>query len=796
MFASTRLLGSTDQGTSFADIITNNVAAVSENQVSGFEGFLHDPKLLKETVEYIGKMAVPQRFIEAVTARRVATATINATWRCPLNLQTPLTCPIPWVLVESSQRTSSGNRTEYQLMRTVDFIGRNYIRIELPEVDTTEITTKSGKMTNPNEMYLGAWHRDLVPRIISEVEFYPRSSQHRLFTYTGYDIAAHNIIFGNANKEMNDLMAGEDRFELAYDPYRVDGTALGIASFKGIDTFKEYESPNITGANTTAGYTNKLTQATQCYTSSNGQMAGFNYKQVQNSSSEPLEGQDGFIDSFQLDTTMDDEEFKTFYRRNVWYEAPVAVPYDCRHSIHSRRFYHRKTIIIIPLDVLPFGYSIEASLPASALAGDCGYISIQKYQDWFDRAFYLTKLSNVPSLHPIVQHRHYQEGDAVVQSVGYQHDGKTDLTEGWGIVGSKFMRNVDGESISYSGDPRNGWVNPRSVGKFNDIEFMQSEVGLVQPSSTGSAEELNVGYETTQQPTSTMVDNVIGMPDGLEGVVPTIVKPQIAKDDQDYKNKPTTLYKGYNYKKQTGPFNYSKVPTSASATAAQRLDYNSSDTSNTFLLKPSDVDRAWFTTISQAINIKLIQTGYVVLQCIKQLLTKLPNIYITTEWSDEDFSINQKEFKINNDLYIMAILLWFLPKDSNGIESMRVYPHHKKDTEYPLCAGVFLQNEQSQGKTLMSWDMMNLIEPAHMGLSPLLSNMGIISFTPLMKPNTLPYGIYDQNLSGYLIGKFEKGDDSNVYDGCVNLREGIVKSISIGINGVANVNLSLFRLVF
>ena len=239
MFASTRTLGSTNEGTSFADIIINNVAAVADNQVAGFEGFLHDPKLLKETVEYIGKMPVPKRFIEAVTARRVATASINSTWRCPLNLQTPLTCPIPWVLVESDQTTSTNERFEYQLMRTVDFIGRNYIRIELPEVDTSTIAmkTKGGvipdPMTDPDQMYLGAWHRDLVPRIISQVEFYPRSSQHRLFTYTGYDIAVHNIIFGNANKEMNDLMAGEDKFELAYDPYRVDGTALGIASFKG-----------------------------------------------------------------------------------------------------------------------------------------------------------------------------------------------------------------------------------------------------------------------------------------------------------------------------------------------------------------------------------------------------------------------------------------------------------------------------------------------------------------------------------------------------------------------------------
>ena len=415
MLAHSSTLGSAQDGTSMADVIINNVMAVADGQVGGFESFLHDPKLLKDTVEYIGNMAVPKRFIEAVTARRVATSSINSTWRCPLNLQTPLTCPIPWVLVESDRSTSTGDRFEYQLMRTIDFIGRNYIRIELPEVDTTTIAmkTKNGilpePMTDPEQMYLGAWHRDLVPRIIEQVEFYPRASQHRLFVYSGYDIAVHNIIFGNANKEMNDLMAGEDRFELAYDPYRVDGTALGIASFKGIDTFKQFVPAE--------EQTNTVTSSRIATTG-----RGIAYTGVASSTVPDNEifefaiGEtDGFIDSFQLDTSIDDEEFKNFYRRNVWYEAPVAVPYDCRHSIHSRRFFHRQAVIIIPLDVLPFGYSIEASLPASALAGDCGFISIQKYADWFDRSFYLTRLSDVPSLHPLPQHRHFAENDLVAQ---------------------------------------------------------------------------------------------------------------------------------------------------------------------------------------------------------------------------------------------------------------------------------------------------------------------------------------------------------------------------------------------
>ena len=72
MLAPNRQLGSTDLGTSFPDIIMNNVCAVSDGQITGFQAFLHDPKSLKETVDQIGKMSIPKRFIEAVTARRVA----------------------------------------------------------------------------------------------------------------------------------------------------------------------------------------------------------------------------------------------------------------------------------------------------------------------------------------------------------------------------------------------------------------------------------------------------------------------------------------------------------------------------------------------------------------------------------------------------------------------------------------------------------------------------------------------------------------------------------------------------
>lgn len=785
MLASDRQLGSTDQGTSFSDIIINNACAVTDGQVSGFQSFIHDPKSLKETVEQIGKMAIPKRFMEAVTARRVATNSINSTWRCPLNLQTPLTCPIPWTIIQASPHNSSTEEIEFEIMRLIDFIGRNYIRIELPEVDTTEIKMKAvngvipDPMTDPEQMYLGAWHRDLVPRLINEVSFYPRASQHRLFSYSGYDIAVHNIIFGNANKEMNDLMAGEDKFELAYDPYRVDGTALGIASYKGIDTFKQFVVD-------TEATTSKVS-ATSKTTTGRG-LAYMGVAGKMSESGETLDyvfpytaGEtDGFIDTFQLDTTMDDAEFKNFYRRNVWYEAPVAVPYDCRHSIHSRRFFHRKAVIIIPLDVLPFGYSIESSLPTAALAGDCGYISIQRNSDWFDRAFYLTRLSDVPSLHPLVQHKHLAKGDYVLQKAI-----NTDTNE-----------IVDAFGVMQEGDERIGWVNPRSIGRYGDPEFVCAET----TDTTTVPEATEVETHTAQE------GSVIGInQSGMEGIIPTVNQPVTVSTSNGvstikYSDKYMPRHAAFGGRSLNQAKSFNTIPTSSASSAAKRLDYGEQGDplfDNVFLHKPSDIDKTFYSTHLSAIQIRLLQIGYTTLPCIKQLLTKLPNIYITTEWSDMDININNQDFQITNDLYIMALLFWFIPVDSNGIESMRVYPHHKMDTEWPLIAGMQLQNEQAQGKIVYSWDMLNLMTPAHMGLSPLLSNMGIVSFTPLMKPNTLPFGIYDQNISGYIKGTFLKGNDtSNVYNGYVNMRSGTCKCVSIGINGTALVNLSLFRLVF
>ena len=127
---------------------------------------------------------------------------------------------------------------------------------------------------------------------------------------------------------------------------------------------------------------------------------------------------------------------------------------------------------------------------------------------------------------------------------------------------------------------------------------------------------------------------------------------------------------------------------------------------------------------------------------------------------------------------------------------MRVYPCHMIDHELPLIAGLRLINEQSQGTTIYDWSMLNVVNPAQMNLNPLIENMGLISFSPSLTANTLPLAYYDSNISGYLKCDLKTGESGTNIGTAVNLKQGYIKIITIGVIGVASVNLNLFRLVF
>jgi len=655
-------------------------------------------------------------------------------------MSVPTTSPTPWTMLEATIRSGTQFEPEFNIMRTVDFIGRNYVRIRLPAINTTMIrddaVAKSNVplMSDPDHIYLGAWHRDLIPRIINKVEFYPRSNAHKLFSYTGYDIYVHNILFGNAQKEMNDLMSGEDKFEICYDPYYVNGSATGLSSYKGIDAFASYDLNPEQGE------------------PDNGGFRAYNPRTENDESF-----QDGIIDYFQLDTTMDSYEFREFYRKGVWYETPTFKNYNVRHSIHSRRMFHQAKDLTIPLDILPFGYSVAASLPSAALSGECGFIKIILHDDWLDRAFYLTKMSDIPSLHPVVNHLHYREGDS------------TPL----------------GDTIA-EGDPRIDWVNERSLGRFGDPTLNRQQ-GTIDPGEEDDKFNSKTKYS---QP-----GNVIGGSSG-QHLREAIIGTKIEIESNGGLYMPGIAKKGK--AKVTTANNWTSRRDNSTTTDISAIARNErlGDSTYKFIFKMSEIDSSYYTIIRNSIHIKLLQVGYQTLPVIRELLSKLPNIYITTEWEDQVKGINDTQIDINNDLYIQAVIVWFIPTDSNGIESMRVYPVHMLDHELPIIPGMRIVNEQSQGTTNYDWDMLNIVNPAQMKLSPLIENMGLISFSPSLTANTLPLAYYDSNISGYLKAQFLQGEGSLTTGSTINIKRGQTRIITIGVNGAANVNLNLFRLVF
>ena len=91
MLANSTTVGATTQGTSFADIIINNVNSVAEGAIQGFAQFVHDPKALRDTVSVFSKASAPRKFADAVVLRRVITQRLDDIWNFPLNMAVPTT---------------------------------------------------------------------------------------------------------------------------------------------------------------------------------------------------------------------------------------------------------------------------------------------------------------------------------------------------------------------------------------------------------------------------------------------------------------------------------------------------------------------------------------------------------------------------------------------------------------------------------------------------------------------------------------------------------------------------------
>lgn len=819
---SSQKLGATTIGTTPPDIIIAYDEGTMNGRIAGMSQIIHNPAELKVVVDQIAQEEISSQFADAILQRRQALQSINDVWNFPLSAQVPCTSPTPWTVIQANEKAALQNfKVEYNIMKNLDFNGRNFLRIELPPVSLYEtnllgMQSAATEAEQANNMYLGAWYRDLIPRIVKEISLYPRSSASELFKYSGYAIYIHNLIFGNERKEMNDLMAGEDKFELCYDPYRVEGSALGLNSFKGLDIYRNYNITTPTNVN------------------------GFNVSSGKNAAvQQQVVGSDGLVDFYIRNDMMDVMEFNDAYRKNVYYEAPIAQNYNARHSIHSRRVIHNWKVIGVPLDILPFGYSPSSALATAALAGECGYLSVTLYSDWLSRAFYCTKLSNIPPSHPITDHVHYEVGDFYTYK---------DPVTGSDAIGT-ITEDNDGNMV--------GWVNRDSLGRSGDPEFIRNKTIDANTTTTSDNAFNKVNAYATP--------NVIGRNATAENIVQAKIRPSdengvvmgmagsnqfggvrsgmnrnqtITVNGGNVKDSMYGTYNGLHTNVHTGLANgayinarnmnpgnvtlnsrfdrsnswntssvianYNNVAT-ADASEITKMILNEGDALSTPIVYPLQfINYSYHTQVSQSIAIRLFQICFQTLDCISTLLTRMPNLYICTEWAERDFSITptqNMEIQVNNDLYQIANVFWFIPTDQFGVESMRVYPPHMINHEMPLINLMRMQTQLGQGQCTYDWHMLNIDNPAYMGLNPLQENIGIMSFSPEIHDDQYPLAFYDPNIAGELKFTFECGNTIDqaavgVNKYSVNLRSGYLKVLTIGINGVGVVNMSLYRIVY
>ena len=544
---------------------------------------------------------------------------------------------------------------------------------------------------------------------------------------------------------------------------------MGLSSFKGLDVFSMYtvnlsNSPN----NTQRGFT----------------------------SADVSVAPDTLTDLFMLDDQMDYGEFRDAYRSDNWYEAPIAQNYHTRHSIHSRRVVHYPKSIDVPLDILPFGYSIGSAISTAALAGECGFIRVELNEDWLDRCFYCTKLSDVPPAYKLPQHLHFQTGDT------YEF---VDIS---GAV--KTAQIASGEAS----DPLKGWVNTRSLGRFGDADFERGSTDGENNFNTDNAyaTEGNVINKAVAHRAENVLQAKISLSTngnyaGNTGTVPVTTQ-KVNVLGQNMRVGPASsgnrTITGSKIQRSGNFQNASAYRSTSAVFAGNAAESLVMEAVDPVIYPLSMINPSFSQEISQKIKTRLFQIGFQTLMSVSELLTKLPNIYITTEWQDKTISLsnpNINSFRIDNDLYQMANVFWFIPTDANGIESLRYYACHKINHEMPIINSMTIKTQLDQGTCRYDWDMLNIVNPAYMGLNPLLENIGIMSFSPEIHANSFPLAYYDPNIAGQIDVNLEYGSGSEAamigtdqYP--VNMKRGLLKVISVGINGCVSVNLSLYRLVF
>ena len=689
---------------SIADLIVSGVNIAATTASAGIISTLYQDKELKSVISSLSRYSTTYTIAKGTTVRNSILKTLNERWRCPLACTVKPPILFPWTIHESPiSRAESTTAKTFKFSHQCAFIGRMFLRIRLPRIDLSDFTDNSQDANKtPEHTYVGAWHLDLVPRLINQITLGSKSNSYIVGTWTGDDIFVDTLLFQNDYKRLVDLAQGEDLCTFTYDPYRVDSSAMGMSSYIGIDETTNYQ------VNQDGTYAPTTTV--------------FNVG-------------DGFADFYKYDSTMTSEEFVNAYRKNVWYENPVVSNYYSRHSIHSRRIVHEAFDIMIPLNCLPFGSTLAKSIPSAALGSETGFIDVQLYSNWLERAFYLTRVSDIAPNYALVNHKH---------------------------------------------DATTGYVDKATLGKASD--------GDTAPAA----------FEDD--------DAVLGRaPNATESIIPILAEPlQPTTSGSDTTNPSITgRHRGQYLTGSQLPYttNISRTRNSSTSGALEQVSDGRSNVDKTaFVITINSINPSYAQAISSKINFKLYQTSYSSYREFRELISPLPYVYYNFEYKDASYPIqdNQTTFQLTSNTFDVALIFLIVPEDVSGVPSYRIYPHQKIDHELPVMPGIACSTDSATATTVYDWQTMNITTPLNMGLkNELRENIGIISFTPCLTPCEHPYAVYDNNvLNGLHVSICEASDTSTRLARRINIRNGRLKIIHVGWNGMVGSGMTIFKYLF
>lgn len=752
-------IGATNASVTFPDLIINAVTSVAGGGQQGFENVVFNPRQLIQQTNQFSSMPPTKEFTEAITFRNKYTKIISENYNFPFCSSLINAVPTPWALFQTTIDNQSNNNYVFNISRIPDFVGKNYIYFKLPAVDLpsslpptiTDINNSSVEI--PSNRFLGAWHNDLIPRIIKNVIIRSKTSGHESYSYSGLNIWLHNILFNNKSK-MFDMLSGQDYFELVYDPF----------------DFSNVVNP---------------------YYQSNSQLV-INDVSVNN-------------------------EFKYIYGK--YYENPV-MRNSARtgHSIHERLLRHEEFTLAIPLDILPIGSNLQNSIPTAALGTDTGFITVEIYDDWFNRAFYLvnTAVSGLAVQQGTTLATNYSTYtgnldvyNAVlpVNTTPITVDTKVQTTDKADQVGAVALTGLNLLGASADQAVNNGTTGltlpvkidnhyaPYSPEPFS-AQHIKVATKYTKPDASGSVTMPSVARSAPRYNISTPNDVLNVRSNLLDEATESVDARAVSHEAQQ-------SYLPAEISRTLQAARYQEI--------APRQDtcWNG----NWYLYTPKDIRSAsgnlsagsFFELYKSKYAIKLLQSGYYMLNQIKDLLTKYPSLFLATTWDSQEFDIDKiNEMKISNDAYIQALAFTFI-SDENNIEFYTVYPHQLVNAGFPMIGKMQITTETQQGTVVNDWTTLNKIIPYQANIQrPLPTNVGLFTFAPVLTESNFPLAFYDMNIYGSLTIKVSNGNEKYIYTDALgnpvnkiaNLKRGKLVVTSIGSNGLLIMNLSMTRLIF